>query len=176
MSRRKNAHKLMADMLAMALACNQTKVFNMTFATAFSDLRRIGDSTGFHQSTHEELVDREKGYQPVVDTFVIQNMEAWADFVTAMASVKEGDGTLLDRTLILAHSDVSYAKNHSIVGVPMMLAGSGGGKFKTGLHVVGNGASAAKVGLTVQQAYGVAIDSWGTGAMKATRGISEILM
>lgn len=172
---RRKSHRLMTELLAMALACNQTKVFNMVFATAFSDLRRAGTTTGYHQTTHEEFVDREKGYQPTVDTFVVQTMEAWADFVSILAAMKEGDGSLLDNSLVLAHSDVSYGKNHDVTTIPIMLAGRAGGKVKSGLHINGNGGPVTQVGLTVQQAMGVAIDSWGTQSMRAATPISDIL-
>ena len=171
---RKNNHRLMAQMLAMALACNQTRVFNMTFSTAASDLRQAGQTTGYHQSTHEELVDRSVGYQPTVDFFATRNMEAWADFVSTLAAVKEGDGTLLDNMLIFAHSDVSYAKNHDVQGIPVMLAGRAGGKMKTGLHIQGSGETISRVGLTVQQAMGLPVDSWGLDAMNTKRPVSEL--
>ena len=172
---RKTNHRLMAQMLAMALACNQTRVFNMSFSTAASDLRQAGQTTGYHQNTHEEMVDRSLGYQPTVDFFATRNMEAWADFVSALAAIKEGDGTLLDNMLVFAHSDVSYAKNHDVLGIPVMLAGRAGGKVKTGLHVHGNGETISRVGLTLQQAMGISTDSWGLDAMSTKRPISEIM-
>jgi len=173
--RRKNNHRLMAEMLAMALACNQTRVFNMTFSTAASDLRQAGQTTGYHQSTHEELIDRSIGYQPTVDFFATRSMEAWADFVSALAAVKEGDGTLLDNMLVFAHSDVSYAKNHDVLGIPVMLAGKAGGKVKSGLHIQGGGETISRVGLTLQQVMGMPVDSWGLDAMNTKRPVSEIL-
>lgn len=172
---RKINHKLMAQMLAMALACNQTRVFNMNFSTAASDLRQAGQTTGYHQNTHEEMIDRAIGYQPTVDFFATRSMEAWADFVSALAAIKEGDGTLLDNTLVFAHSDVSYAKNHDVLGIPVMLAGRAGGKVKSGIHVHGNGESISRVGLTLQQVMGISVDSWGMDAMNTKRPIGEIL-
>lgn len=172
---RKAAHKLMADLLAMALACNQTKVFNVAFSTAASDLREAGNTTGYHQITHEEAVARETGFQPRVDVFATHSMEAWADFVAALAAVKEGDGTLLDRTLVFAHSDVSFAKNHDVSGIPVMLAGRAGGKIRSGLHLNGAGEPISRLALTVQQAMGLQVDSWGMGAMKTNRPVTDIL-
>jgi hypothetical protein len=173
---RREQHKLMAGMLAMALACNQTKVFNMTFSNAASEVRQAGQTTGYHQSTHEELIDRKLGYQPTVDHFATRSMTAWAEFVSALAAVKEGDGTLLDNTLVFAHSDVSYAKNHDVTGIPVMLAGGAGGKVKQGVHIRGAGEPITRVGLTVQQAMGVPVESWGLDALKTKRPITEILV
>jgi Protein of unknown function (DUF1552). len=169
-------HKAMAQLLAMALACNQTKVFNMAYSVGTSDLRKAGNTTGYHQSTHEELIDRALGYQPSTDFFATRSMEAWADFVAALAAIKEGDGTLLDNTLVFAHSDVSYAKNHDVGGIPIMLAGRGGGKFKPGIHVNGSGENVTRVGLTLQQSMGVQTESWGIGPMETSQGITEILV
>jgi len=168
-------HKAMAGLLAMALACNQTKVFNMAFSIASSDLRKAGASTAYHQATHEEMVDRTLGYQPTVDGFATLSMQAFADFVAAMAAVKEGPGRLLDNLLIVAHSDCSYAKLHDCNGIPTILAGSAGGRIKTGLHVAGNGQPASMVAVTAHQAMGVPIDNWGSNGMQTNKAISEVL-
>lgn len=82
---------------------------------------------------------------------------------------------LLDNMLLVAHSDVSYAKNHDVSGIPVMLAGRAGGKIKPGLHIRGAGQPISRVGLTVQQLMGVPTDSWGQGAMRASRPIAEFL-
>lgn len=172
---RKAQHRMMAELLAMALACNQTRVFNMVFSTAASDLRRAGNTTGHHQSTHEELVDRDLGYQPTTDYFSTRSMEAWAEFVAILASVREGAGTLLDNCLVLAHSEVSYAKTHDVTGMPMMIAGRAGGRLRSGIHVRGNGEPVTRVGLTAMQAMGMPIDRWGTKSLESTRVVSELL-
>ena len=169
-------HKVMTQLLAMALVCNQTKVFNMVFSVAGSDLRRAGQATAHHQATHEELIDPVLGYQPTPDYFATRSMEAWADFVGTLATLREGAGTLLDNMLVLAHSDVSFAKNHDVNGIPVMLAGRAGGRLQTGIHVRSGGDPISRVGLTIQQALGISVDSWGTQSMLTTKQISEILV
>jgi hypothetical protein len=172
---RRTEHRAIAQLLAMALACNQTKLFNVVFSVAASDLRRAGNTTAHHQSTHEELVDRELGYQPTADFFTRQSMEAWAEFVAALAAIREGDGTVLDNCLVFAHSDVSYAKNHDINGIPMMVAGRAGGRLRSGIHVRGNGDPVARVGLTLQQAMGLPVGEWGNKSLRTSRALSELL-
>jgi hypothetical protein len=102
-------------------------------------------------------------------------MEAWGAFLKAFASVPEGDGTLLDNTIILAHSETKFAKYHTIDSVPMMIAGKGGGKIKPGIHIAGKGLPASCVGLTLMQLMGVPMDSWGTGRMKTSKSVGELL-
>src|SRR5439155_19682698 len=56
-------HRAMTDLLAMALVCNQTKVFNMVYSDSASSLTRKGLDKTHHIITHEEPVDPQKGYQ-----------------------------------------------------------------------------------------------------------------
>jgi Protein of unknown function (DUF1552) len=168
-------HRLMSDLLAMALACNQTRVFNMNFNNPASSLTKVGSTIAHHQMTHEEAFDEKLGYQPGATWFVERCMEAWVTFVGALAKIKEGDGTLLDNTLVLAHTETQFAKYHTIDGIPMMIAGTAGGRVRTGIHVAGKGEPVSSVGLTAMQVMGVSIDRWGTGRMETSKPVSELL-
>ena len=168
-------HKVMVELLAMALACNQTKVFNMVFSDSASSLTRAGTDMTHHSLTHEELIDPQLGYQPKATEFHMQALGAWATFVEVLAAVREGDGTLLDNCLVMAHSDTSFAKMHDVLGIPVMLAGKAGGRVKTGLHIAGNGEPITRIGLTLQQVMGLPVDRWGTGAMQTAKPLSELL-
>lgn len=169
-------HQIMTDLLVMALACDNTRVFNMNFNNGASSLTRIGSTITHHQLTHEEPLDNRLGYQPSATYFVNKIMEGWAYFVAALDAVKEGDGTLLDHSLVFAHSETEFAKFHTIDNIPMMTAGSAGGRIKTGIHVAGEGTPVTRVGLTLQQVMGVSVDKWGTEVMETNKSISEILV
>ncbi len=166
----------MTDLLALALACDQTRVFNMMFSYGLSELRMEGSDTTHHQLTHDETLDSELGYQPQATQFVLASMSGWADFVERLAAIPEGDGTLLDNCLVLANSDLSLAQPHDVRGLPMMIAGSAGGRIKPGIHVKGNTDPVTRVGLTVQQAMGLPIDAWGTNSLRTSLPVSEILV
>lgn len=167
-------HKTMTRLLAMALACNQSQVFNVNFNNRASALTKAGSTISHHQLTHEEPVDPKLGYQPESTWFVEQCMEAFGFFVDALGQFKEGDGTLLDHSLVVAHSETNFAKAHTVDGIPVMLAGRAGGKIKTGLHINGGGAPISRVGLTVQQIMGVPISAWGEDSMRTDKPIHEI--
>ena len=169
-------HELMTEVLALALACDQTRVFNMVFSYGASNLHKEGNNTGHHQLTHEEPVDAELGYQPRATFFVDRSMEAWAMFVRKLASIREGDGTLLDNTLVLAHSETSFAKVHDVLGLPIMTAGRAGGRVRTGLHIEGAADPVTRVGLTVQQIMGLRQERWGTQSMETTRAVGELFV
>lgn len=168
-------HKAMSALLAMALACNQTKVFNLLYSWSQSMLRKTGDSATHHVLSHEEPVDDRLGFQPETAWFNIRSMEALADFIGALQSIREGDGTLLDNMLVFAHSDTNYAKIHAIDSIPAMTIGKAGGRIRTGLHVSGAGDPVTRLGLTVQQIMGAPTDKWGKGSLQTAKPVSEIL-
>lgn len=168
-------HEIMTDLLVMAMACDNTRVFNMNFNNGASSLTRIGSTITHHQLTHEEPLDNRLGYQPKVTFFVNKIMEAWVYFVSALDGVKEGERTLLDNTLVFAHSETEFAKFHTIDNIPMMTAGSGGGRIRTGLHIGGEGTPVSRVGLTLQQVMGVSVDKWGTDSMMTNKPIAEMV-
>jgi hypothetical protein len=92
-----------------------------------------------------------------------------------MDEIKEGEGTLLDHSLVLAYTDTSNAKIHAIDGIPMFLAGRASGRIKTGMHIAGQGETTSRVGLTIQQALGLAVDAWGVDSNRTDKAISEML-
>ena len=168
-------HDAMARVLALALACDQTRVFNMVFSEGASRLHLPGSSDNHHTLTHEEAVDEELGYQVEATKFVMHSMEAWATFVSALDSVPEGAGTLLDNCAVLAHSETSDANSHSVTGLPLMIAGRAGGRLRTGLHVFGAGDPTTRAGLTLQQVMGLRTSRWGLDANATDRPIEALL-
>ena len=130
---------MMTDLMLMAVACDQTRVFNMFYASAFSATTKPGYDKPHHTATHEEAVDDELQCQPNVSWYTRRAMEEWAYYVGALASFREGDGSLLDNAFIYSTTDQSFAKIHGIEGIPMFSAGTAGGQIKTGLHLDGGG-------------------------------------
>jgi hypothetical protein len=169
-------HNLLAQLVVMALACNQTRVFNLALSNAASNLRKPGVAESFHELTHVEPVDAQLGYQPQATFFMDKTMETFATFLRMMDSVKEGSGSLLDHSLVLATSDSNEARVHSIESLPIMVAGTGGGKWKSGQHIAGKGDPSSRVGLTIQQVLGMPVGSWGLGAMQTSRPIGEVII
>lgn len=169
-------HKLFAQILAHAVACDQTHVTNIVFGEATSPLRKAGTAMTHHIYTHEEPMDPQLGYQPHATYFMGRIVETLAFYLATLDSIKEGDGTLLDRTMMLAHSETGFAKIHALENIPMFLCGGAGGKIKTGMHIKADGEPVTRVGLTVQQALGVPVDSWGTMSLNTSKPISELMV
>jgi hypothetical protein len=94
-----------AQLIAHALACGQTQLFNLTLSGSFSPLRKAGETSGYHQMTHEEPVDTALAYQPKCKWYAEQQMSMLRDFVQTLDSIREGPATLLDRTVMMAFTD-----------------------------------------------------------------------
>ncbi|HEY6308371.1 MAG TPA: DUF1552 domain-containing protein [Candidatus Angelobacter sp.] len=167
--------KAMAKLLALGLACNQTRVFNFVHTAGISETYVAGESKIYHQITHDEPTDAKLGYQPETSMLAGMVMQAFGDFLVELEAVKEGSGTLLDNSLIMAFSDTGYAKIHSIENIPMFLAGKAGGRHKAGQHIHATGESVTRVSLTAQQLIGAPVGEFGSASMRTTRPITEVI-
>ena len=169
-------HKLFAKILAHALACDQTRVFNIILTDGLSQLRFAGEANTHHLFTHEDPIDERLGYQPNVAKFFPTILGMFNTLLTELDSVREGDRTLLDRMLVFNYTDSGFAKNHTTDNIPLLTAGSAGGRVKTGIHFAASkGDSVTRVSLTLQQVLGVTINSFGTGTNQTSKTISEVL-
>jgi hypothetical protein len=171
----RDAQRLFAKLIAHVLACDQTRVFNLAMGEALSSLRRAGDTTNFHSYTHEEPVDIQRHCQPTSRWFNEQLMDSFRELIQTLDSVKELDGTLLDRTIVYAFTDHGEARLHSMKRFPIFTAGSGGGRMKTGLHIAAEGDTVTRVGFTIQKAFGMTNASWGSESNTASKPFSEAL-
>ena len=102
---------LMARLGAIALATDQTRVFNLSVSSPQNAMFMPGDPLGFHQSTHEEPVDPKLGYQPRVAEYNIESMELFAALLKELDAIQEGDGTLLDHSVVMAFTDQSLRQD-----------------------------------------------------------------
>lgn len=168
-------HRVLGRLLVNALACSQTQVFNLAFTSATSNLRKPGATMAHHNLTHVDPVDPELGYQPEAAFFIEGCMNEFGEFLSMMDSIKEGDGTLLDHSIVLATSDTNSAKVHSIDSLPIMVAGSANGKLRSGKHIAGQGDPSSRVGLTIQQVLGLPVSRWGVGAMETSNPVGELI-
>ena len=169
-------HRMMTDLMLMAVACDQTRVFNMFYASANSATIKPGYDKPHHTATHEEAVDEELQCQPNVSWYTRRAMDEWAYYVDALANFSEGDGSLLDNSFIYATTDQSFAKIHGIEGIPMFSAGTAGGRVKTGLHIDGGGSQGCRLGYTALRMMDVDAPSWGNQSNKTSAVIDEVLV
>ena len=167
--------KLMFDLLTLAWQAEITRV--STFMVAREVSGRVYGESGindpFHNLSHHSEVPANIEKLARLNAFHTSSTIGY--FVKRLSETPDGDGTLLDHALVLGYTDVSDARLHAVDGIPMFLAGAAGGRIKTGLHIAGRGDTVSRVGLTAQQAMGLAVDRWGAGANQSASAIGELL-
>jgi Protein of unknown function (DUF1552) len=169
-------HRLFARILAHALACDQTRVFSLVLTDGLSQLRFAGEANTHHLFTHEDPIDTKLGYQPNVAKFFPVILDMFAAFLGELGNFREGDRTLLDRMLVMNYTDSGYAKNHTTDNIPLLTAGSAGGRMRTGIHYAAPPADPiTRLSLTVQKVMGVPIASYGTESNQTSKIITEVL-
>ncbi len=159
----------MWDLLAMALACDQTRVFSVFFSPPLTDALFLDAPAGHHQLTHDE-----GGQQPNVHNIVRFVMGELARLMERLGQVTEGDDTLLHHTAMLCTSDVSFGRTHSIEDYPILVCGGASGALRRGVHVRAQGESVTRVGLSLMRAVGVPIAEFGQGAALVRDGLGGL--
>ncbi len=104
-----------------------------------------------HQLTHTKG-DEPKAKIAKIDRF---HVEQYAYLVERMAAIREGERTLLDDSGIVMGSGLGNGSIHSYKDLPLILAGSAGGRFRLGEHVAfPAGTPLANLWLTMLDVYG----------------------
>lgn len=153
--------RLQLDLLALALACDLTRVASVQFSTA---VNAIGfpwlDSTAEgHNLSHrgpsdsaakDQLTQRARWYSGQI-----------AYLAQQLAAVTEGDRTVLDNTLIVWGNELSLGNSHSHSEIPFMLLGSAGGTLRTGRYLQFGSQPHNRLLVSVLQAMGVETTAFG---------------
>lgn len=127
---------LMLDIIVLAFQTNRTKVATFMFANGISARNFSfldGVNGAHHPLTHHKGDPAKKKMLGIITKY---HVEQYAKMLMKMRTIKEGDKTLLDNSLILFGSGTKDGNKHNAVNLPILVAGKGGGKVKTGLHQV----------------------------------------
>ncbi|MBI5516655.1 MAG: DUF1552 domain-containing protein [Deltaproteobacteria bacterium] len=163
--------RAVSDLLVMALACDQTRVFFNMFSQPVNNTLYGRATAGHHQLTHDE-----PGDQPQVHTILVSIHEELAYFLSALRAVREGDGTLLDHLLVLATTDCSFGRTHAIDNYPILLCGGCNGAVRAGVHYRStSGENASRVSLAILRAMEVRATDFGVGPGRVTDPLGAVL-
>ena len=125
---------LMFDMLALAYQANITRVFTYMMAGEGSNVtyNHIGVSDAFHPLSHHQNDKARKERLVKIQTY---HTQALAKFLTKLAATPDGDGSLLDHSLLLYGSNMSNSNAHDEFPLPLIVLGGGCGKLKGNQHL-----------------------------------------
>ena len=126
--------KLMFDLQVVAFQTDLTRISTLMVGREGSNrtYREIGVPYAHHGLTHHQG-DEEKIRQ--ISSINRFHMEQFAHFLKRLDSIEEGDGTLLDHSMLVYGSGLADGNKHTHHDLPVLVAGGGGGALHPGRHV-----------------------------------------
>ena len=158
---------LMFDLLALAYQGNLTRIQTFMIAPEVSEqtYNHIGVPDAFHALSHHANDPAKKERLSKIQRY---HTEVFAKFLTRLSKMPDGDGSMLDHSLMLYGSNMSNSNAHNQYPLPITIIGGGCGKLKGGQHInFPERTPLANVLLTMLQRSGVKVDKVGdsTGAI-----------
>ncbi len=121
--------KAQMDLMVLAFACDITRVTTLQWSTAESTMvhSQLGITNEHHLMSHD--VANHAAELTKINTWYT---EQFAYLIAELKKIPEGDGTLLDNTLLFWPNELSAGDVHNRRNLPYLLAGKASGKLKTG--------------------------------------------
>jgi hypothetical protein len=161
---------LMFDLMALAYQGNLTRIQSFMIAAEVSEqtYNHIGVPDAFHALSHHANDEAKKARLVKIQHY---HTDAFAKFVAKLAKMPDGDGTMLDHSLLLYGSNMSNSNLHNQYPLPTALIGRACGQVKGSQHInFAERTPLANVLLTMLQRTGVKVDKVGD----STGPIAEI--
>jgi hypothetical protein len=157
---------LMYDMAALAYQANLTRIMNMMVAAEVSGrtYNNIGVPDAFHAVSHHANDPVKKDKLVKIQNY---HTKVLAKFLTKLSTTPDGDGSLLDHSIILYGSNMSNSDRHNQFPLPTAFIGGGCGKLKGGQHLrYPDHTPLANALLTMLDRAGVPVDKVGDSTQK----------
>ncbi|MGF1525724.1 MAG: DUF1552 domain-containing protein [Candidatus Competibacterales bacterium] len=153
--------KLQMELATLALSCDRTDVVGFQWSHPVSPTRMewTDSSQRHHDASHYGNAES----QTAQDFIKLQRWytEQFAEFLQLLASRPYGDGTLLDNSLVFLFSELGDSNRHDHRNMPFILAGGGGGTLSTGRYLHYPEEAHTKLLVSIANAMGVNIDTFG---------------
>ncbi len=124
----------MFDLMALAFQADLTRVITFMWGSEQheGDYREIGVTDGHHASSHHA------GQAYMIENCIkvdLFHSRLFAHLLDRLRSTPDGEGTLLDHSIVVYGSGLSDGMGHVHHDVPTLLVGGGAGKLKGGTHI-----------------------------------------
>ena len=162
----------MLDLQALAFQADITRVFTLVLSRELSTrtFAHIGVPEQHHGVSHHRNDPDLIAKKAKIDVYQSQ---LCAYFLERLAATPDGDGSLLDLSLILYGSGMGDGNLHRHADLPCVMAGRLGGVFKTGRHINYKlDTPMANVLLTILDSVGVRLDKIGDSTGRALEPVS----
>jgi hypothetical protein len=160
-----------ADIIVSAFACDVTRAASYQFSFSGGHLEGL---LGFSRSWHDDVAHvSQTGDSVTVGTVAMNSRAAfnrfsryWHSHIAYLAkrlqSIPEGDGTMLDNTLIYCGVESGTNHSHDPNDMQYLLIGGGNLGFHTGQYLEATGTSAHRLHVAVLNAFGAEVDTFGS--------------
>jgi len=162
----------MLDLIELALWTDSTRC--ITYMLGNSNSRMVFDFLGIHEQHHYLSHFFRNFSRSNLDSLLkisLWHMEKFDSLLTRLKSRREGDGTLLDNTVVLYGSGMGHSDNHTVTRIPIILAG-GKGLLKTGRYVrYSENQELGRLHISLLEKFGITQDTF-AGATDALPGLN----
>jgi len=126
--------RLMYDLMVLAFQTDTTRICTLMLANSGSNrtYREIGVAEAHHQISHHQNDEGKMASLQKIDQHMI---EQFAYFLNRLKQIQEGQGTLLDHSMLLYGSALADPNRHAHHNLPIVLAGHGNGTLQPGRHL-----------------------------------------
>ncbi len=127
--------RLMIDIMVLAFWSDASRIATFMFGNSVSNRNFSfldGVHEAFHAVSHHKNDPRQMAQYEKINHW---HIEQYGYMLERLNRIQEGDRTLLDNSMILFGSGLRDGNRHSPYDLPIVLAGSGGGKLQTGQNL-----------------------------------------
>jgi hypothetical protein len=126
--------KLMMDLQVIAFQADLTRVITFMIGREGSNrpYRQIGISDGHHSLTHHQNDPEKIEKVTQIDGY---HVKLFAYYLDKLQSTRDGEGNLLDHSLVLYGSSICDGNRHTHDQLPLVMVGSAAGQVKGGRHI-----------------------------------------
>ena len=126
--------KMMFDLMALAFQADVTRVitFSMDREASMRTYNNLSINEAFHPLSHHS---NDPGKQDRLAVIQNYHTKVFARFIERMAKTQDGDGTLLDHSMIMFGSNMSDSNRHNHDPLPIAILGHAHGRIKGGQHL-----------------------------------------
>jgi hypothetical protein len=127
--------RLMFDMIALAFQTDTTRIATFMFGNEVSNQNFSfleGVKGGHHNISHHEKKEENLKMYQLINRW---HIEQYAYLLRKLASMKEGERSVLDNSMILFGSGLRDGNSHNPHNLPIVLGGRGGGRIAAGQHL-----------------------------------------
>ena len=150
------------DIMVAGMSCDVTRFGSIQCSESVNALRFTFMGLNQHEGhSLSHSGDNNAALQTQWEQMLVWYSEQLNYLLDRLHSVPEGDGTMLDNTLVLAVNELSRGNTHSHIDMPFILAGGAGGRLQTGRYLSYENVSHTELLVSILNLIGVDTNTFG---------------